>query len=691
MDEFGLEAVRHLRALTGRGDAVFRSGQLDAIRAAVEDRRRVLVVQRTGWGKSAVYFIATKMLRDRGLGPTLLLSPLIALMANQVEAASQMGLQAATLNSTNPEEWDQIRDELKGDRLDLLLISEMRLANESFRKKFLPYLGSRAGLLVVDEAHCISDWGHDFRPNYRRIGRMIQRLPVGTPVIGCTATANDRVVDDVKTQFGEATLTVRGSLAREGLRLEVHSDKRSPDTRLAWLAENVPRLKGTGIIYCLTRCTVMKVAEFLHEQGIRCGQYLGGGNEAEIAQKEASLDDFVHNRIDCMVATSALGMGYDKPDVGWVIHYQMPQSPIAYYQQVGRAGRALACSYGILFAGGEDRDIQNFFISQAFPTPEEVDSILKALEQSDDGLRKGQIAARVNIALNRVDNFLDQLQVEGVVDKDDDVWRRTLKRWTYPVERVEAVNAFRRQEQKAMEEYLRLATCRMAYLCRQLDDEEAGSCGICDVCRGERFGVEPTESLVVEADTALRYNHVEVKPRKQWPPGTEHAGRIPVESQHEPGWCLCPWGEAGWGPMVRHGKQKDGRFSDELVVAMAEMLSQKFDEAPTWLTFVPSKRTPLLVPDFARRLGKTLEIPVLDLLQKTRDTPPQKLMQNSAHQHANVRGAFERRSTPPSTPGFLFDDIIDSRWTITVISSLLHSDGSGPITPIALASAAKSG
>jgi ATP-dependent DNA helicase RecQ len=684
---FDSEALEHLHSLTNRNDVGFHDGQLEAIRELVEARRRVLVVQRTGWGKSAVYFIASRMLRDRGMGPTLLVSPLIALMDNQVQAAARMGLRAAVVNSTNRDDWDDIRSRLDADQIDIVLISEQRLANPQFRDEWLPRIGSRVGLVVVDEVHCISDWGHDFRPHYRRIGRFLQRLPGGVPVIGCTATANDRVVADVVSQLGEGILTIRGQLAREGLRLEVHTDKRRADARLAWLAENVPRLSGTGIVYCLTRRDVELVADFLRNHGVACAEYVGGGSEKEVVEKTAALDAFLSDDLKCMVATSALGMGYDKPNVGFVIHYQMPQSPIAYYQQVGRAGRALDESYGILLCGSEDRDIQDWFISQAFPAEEEVDAILAALEDAEEAVRRGQLAARVNIATKRLDNLMIQLEVEGTVDKVGPGWTRTLKPWIYPRGRVGEVNAWRRQEQAAMEEYQRIDTCRMRFLRRQLDDGALVDCGVCDNCRGERFGADPAAAVLAEAGDRLLHDYVEIAPRKAWPPGlVEPSGRIPVEEQAESGWCLTRWGGAGWGPLVRRGKQDDGTFADELVDALAEMCVSRITPTPSWLTFIPSERHPDLVPSLARRLAERLSLPLVEAIQKARPTEPQKGMQNSASQFRNIWEAFVIDGTLEGAC-LLLDDVIDSRWTTAVAARELRLAGCERVVPIALASA----
>jgi len=704
------EARHHLRALTGDSSVEFRPGQLEAILALVEDQRRVLVVERTGWGKSAVYFIATRMLRDRGFGATFLVSPLIALMANQVEAAARMGLRAAVVNSTNHDDWDQIRERLEAGEIDLLLVSEQRLNNPVFRRDWMPEIGSRIGMVVVDEVHCISDWGHDFRPHYRRIGRFLERLADGVPVIGCTATANDRVVADVQSQLGHDLLTIRGPLGRDGLRLEVHTDKRHPDQRLAWLARNIGDLPGTGIVYCLVRRDVEIVAEFLRSHGIECGTYMGGGDVFEADAKASMLRRFLANDLKCVVATSALGMGYDKPDVGFVIHYQVPQSAIAYYQQVGRAGRALTESYGILLAGAEDRDIQDWFISTAFPSEDDVAAVLGVLDEADEPVKRGQLAVRVNMATGRIDSMLTQLEIDGAVEKSGGGWMRAGAVWDYPRERVARVEAWRRKEQAGMEQYLSLHTCRMQFLRNQLDDPSGEPCGICDVCRGSRFGVEPDAAVVAEADDLFRHDHVKVAPRKRWPTGlVEPRGAIPSGEQAEVGWCLSESGESGWGPLVGRllgsaggggvvGESAGGDGGAEIPAALADAFVAMYmglvENPVEWVAFVPSARRPHLVAELARVVGRQIGLPVYDVVRRVRAGESQAAMLNSATQLSNVWGAFEiGRAVDsdgdhdiPAGPCLLIDDIIDSRWTTTVVAHLLRAAGSGPVVPVALVS-----
>src|SRR3954470_6841733 len=424
-----------LRGLAGP-DARFREHQLEAVRDLVEDRARVLCVQRTGWGKSAVYFIATALLRERGSGPALIVSPLLALMRNQIAAAERLGIRAHTINSTNREEWDTVRSLLADDAVDLLLISPERLNNPRFRQGMLPLFASRVGLVVVDEAHCISDWGHDFRPDYRRLRDMLAALPEGVPVLGTTATANDRVVADVEEQLGGAVKTYRGELGRSSLRFEVVELPGQAD-RLAWLATWLPRLEGSGIVYTLTQRDAEGVAEWLSLRGIPAEAYSG---EIESERRIDVEDRLLRNDLKAVVATSALGMGYDKADLGFVVHYQAPGSVIAYYQQVGRAGRGVDRAEVVLLRGAEDRRIQDFFIEQAFPRREHVDAVVGHLAATADGATTAELTGVVNLGRSRLEAMLKVLDVEGAVERRGTRWAAVPGAgWTYDAERYAAV------------------------------------------------------------------------------------------------------------------------------------------------------------------------------------------------------------------------------------------------------------
>ena len=334
-DELALAASEVLAELAGP-EARLRPDQVTAIDALVTHQRRVLLVQATGWGKSAVYWIATRLLREQGVGPTLVVSPLLALMRNQVQAAARAGIRAATINSANIDDWHQIELAVEADEVDVLLISPERLNNPRFRTEVLPSLTASVGLLVIDEAHCISDWGHDFRPDYRRIADVLAGLGADVPVLAATATANARVESDVAAQIGHDTLTFRGSLDRPSLHLSVARIDSAQD-RLAWVAGWATQHPGPGLVYCLTVSEAERTAEFLVAAGISAASYTGATPAADRERIEASLDD---GSLSCVVATSALGMGYDNPLLAYVVHLGSPSSPIAYYQQVGRAAVA---------------------------------------------------------------------------------------------------------------------------------------------------------------------------------------------------------------------------------------------------------------------------------------------------------------------------------------------------------------
>ena len=676
------EALALLRRLTGDPVAEFRPAQLDAILALAGERRRVLLVQRTGWGKSAVYFIATRLLRDRGLGPTLLVSPLLALMRNQIEAAERLGVRALTINSSNRDEWGEVTGRIEADEVDVLLISPERLANQQFRNEVLPVIGRRSGLLVIDEAHCISDWGHDFRPDYRRLVRVLDLLPAGVPVLCCTATANDRVVADVTAQLGADFAPVRGTLARSGLRLHA-LDKPSQAERLVWLAAVIEELPGTGIVYCLTVADTDRVAGWLQSNGIAAEPYSG---ESDNEHRRAVEQRLLSNDVKVVVATSALGMGFDKPDLAFVIHYQSPGSPVAYYQQVGRAGRALRESLGILLRGTEDADIQDYFIGSAFPPADLAERVVSMLERRAAPMMKREFLDEVNVRPGQLDGLLKVLEVEGAVERDGSRWLRTLTPWTFDHERVSSVTALRRTEQQQMLGYIGTDQCRMRLLRGYLDDHDPEPCGICDNCTGVSLDRSFDPATVQQAIDFLRKSERRIEPRKQLPDGK----RIAAEHRLEDGRALTRWGDGGWGRLVRSGKQQDGRFNDRLVAAARDLIRDRWqpEPAPEWVAHVPSLRLPELVPDFASRLAQSLGLACKDVVVKVRHTEPQKSMQNSQQQYRNVRDAFEIRGEVPSGPVLLVDDMVDSRWTLTIVGLLLLDAGAGPVLPFALADTA---
>jgi ATP-dependent DNA helicase RecQ len=679
VSELHEEANRALRALVGP-EAEFRPAQFEAIEALVDRRSRVLVVQRTGWGKSAVYFVATRLLRARGAGPTLLVSPLLSLMRNQIDAGERGGVHSARITSDNTDDWEQVVADLDADRVDLLLVSPERFANEQFRDTVLPKLASRTGLLVIDEAHCISDWGHDFRPDYRRLARILDLLPRGVPVLCTTATANDRVVEDIVDQLGHDLVLLRGPLDRESLALDVLQLPTQPE-RLAWLAHVIPTLPGTGIVYALTINDARRTAAWLERNGIAARAYTGDDPGESRLEVEELLQ---RNDLKCVVATSALGMGYDKPDLAFVIHYQMPGSAIAHYQQVGRAGRALDHAYAIALVGHEDRQIQDYFINTAFPPRDHAEQVVALLAEAADWTATRAIEREVNLRHSRLENMLKILEVDGVVERKGGKWRRTLTPWEYPETRVVAVTAARRREQERMREYLEHPGCLMEFLRRELDDPTAAPCGRCARCVGRNLvTVDIDRELAREAVAFLRGRSLTLDPRKKWPDGKN----IPAEHRSEPGRILSHYGDGGWGTLVKEQKI-DGAYSDELARALADLIAkQTFDPAIEWVTCVPSLRHPDLVPNLAAHVAGRLGVPFLPTVQKARETRPQKEMNNSAQQYANVHDAFTIAGPVLPGPVLLIDDIVDSSWTVTAIAALLRQTGSGPVHPMLLAQA----
>jgi ATP-dependent DNA helicase RecQ len=691
-DSLRAQATHLLQQALGNPAASFREGQWEAIEALVRRRGRLLLVQRTGWGKSAVYFLSTRLLRDQGAGPTLLVSPLLALMRNQIEAASRLGIRAETVNSTNPGDWSGVEQRLRADRIDVLIVSPERFANESFLAgMLLPHAG-RVGLFVVDEAHCISDWGHDFRPNYRRIARILERLPANVPVCATTATANDRVVADVVSQLGADLHVSRGPLVRESLRLQTVS---LPDdaTKLAWLAHHLPHLPGSGIVYAHTVRWTERIAGWLQSRGLNALAYSA---DLPHADRRAREDGLLRNEMKALVATTALGMGYDKPDLGFVVHFHQPASVVHYYQQVGRAGRSVSRAYGVMLSGGDDQDINNYFIEQAFPSEGDIAAVLEALERSEHGMTTAELEAAVNLSHSRIERVLSTLAVDSPppLARLERQWVTTPHRYDPERRRrlVEHRTRLRRDEQAQMERYRQHTGCLMEFLARSLDDPTARPCGCCASCQGKAWALRDVpENVSREAVTFLRRSDLPIEPRASWKGSalSEYGwqGSIRAARRAERGRALCILNDSGWGSLVRQGKYRDARFADELVEALAGLArGWRPNPPPTWVTCIPSLNHPDLVPNLATRLAARLSLPFVAAVRKLRPTRPQKEMENSWQQAHNLDGAF--RVTPwkgIAGPVLLVDDVFDSRWTFTIVAALLRQAGSGPVFPLALA------
>ncbi|MBK8462636.1 MAG: ATP-dependent DNA helicase RecQ [Nigerium sp.] len=708
------DALALLRDLTGRADAAFHPGQLEAIEALVADRRRALVVQRTGWGKSAVYFIAALLRRRTGSGPALVVSPLLALMRDQVAAAERAGVRAAAINSANVTAWREVAAQLDADEIDVLFVSPERLVNPRFRAEQLPRLVATCGLLVIDEAHCISDWGHDFRPDYRRIRDLIAELPDGVPVLATTATANARVVADVAEQMaagGHDVFTLRGALARDSLRLGV-LDVGTPTRRLAWLAQHLDDLPGSGIVYCLTVAAAEDAAALLDRAGHRVLPYTG---RTDAAERVAAEDALKRNEVKALVATSALGMGFDKPDLGFVVHLGAPSSPVSYYQQVGRAGRATPNADVLLLPGVEDREIWHYFATHAMPTQAKADAVLGALAASGGPLSLAALEARVDLRRSPLELLLKVLAVEGAVESVQGGWIATGAPWVYDAERYARIAQAREAEQAAMLAYERLdqapdaAGCRMAFLTAALDDPHSAPCGRCDVCAGPWYPTAIAVASLEGAQTTLDRVGVPLPARTLWPTGLDRLGvladgepvrgKIATSEQVEQGRVIARLTDLGWGGTLRtlFAPDADGRAVDtelpaELGRAAIRVLAGwGWNRRPVAVAWVPSQSRPRLGASLATGLASAGRLELLGPLELSPDAAAGSAA-NSAYRVRDLWGRFrvgtamaERLATLDG-PVLLVDDRVDSRWTITIAGRLLRRAGADAVLPFALAS-----
>jgi ATP-dependent DNA helicase RecQ len=682
------DAERYLRALVGRDDAMLYDDQWAAIEALVVDRRRSLVVQRTGWGKSAVYFVATLLLRAEGDGPTVIVSPLLALMRNQIAAAERAGIRAVTINSTNIEQWEEIQSAVRAGEVDVLLVSPERLNNPGFRDEVLPRLAATCGLLVVDEAHCISDWGHDFRPDYRRIRTLLAELPEGIPVLATTATANARVSADVAEQLGGETLVLRGSLDRESLRLGVLRLP-TPEQRLAWLADHLSEQPGSGIVYCLTVAATQQVAGYLRARGHDVAAYSGQTEPTERLELEDAL---AAGRIKALIATSALGMGFDAT-LGFVVNLGAPQSPVAYYQQVGRAGRGIDQASVVLLPQQEDKDIWAYFASLAFPREDQVRHTLRVL--AEEGVASvGTLETLVDLGRSRLEQMLKVLDVDGAVRRVKGGWESTGRDWTYDADRYERVSEARKREQRAMLDYLDTDRCRMWFLRDQLDDpdvDRSTRCGRCDSCGGLELSMAVSAGAVDEARARLDRPGVVIEPRMMWPTALAKlelalSGRI--RDRAEPGRAVARLTDLGHGQALRElfgEPPTDQRVPERLVHAVVEVLT---DWRPhvDGIVVVESLTRPTLTADLADGLSRFLKKPVVgrwSIADPTVD-PGQGAM-NSAQRVAAVHRRFRLDADVPVGPVLLVDDQVSTGWTLTLAAAALREAGATEVLPLVLA------
>jgi len=674
-------AQAHMHTVLARlagPDAVPRGDQVDAVHAVLQPASRVLVVQATGWGKSAVYWAATHAIRSTGAGPTLVVSPLLALMRDQVSAAERAGLKAATVNSTNIDDWDDVFQRLDEDAIDVLLVSPERLGNPRFAAR-LGALLARVGLIVIDEAHCISDWGFDFRPDYQRLARALLSTPTAS-VLATTATANERVTHDIGAQLGAGTVTFRGTLARTSLTLSVVPGL-SPLQRYAWIADALEQLPGSGIVYVLTVAEAERLTAFLRSCGHAVDAYTGQIDADTRLKVEERL---LHNQVKAVVATSALGMGYDKPDLGFCVHVGSPSTPVAYYQQVGRAGRAVAHAEGVLLPSDADERIWDYFATASIPDPQIADKVLQSLGGDERSLI--EIEADTGVRRGRLEALLKILAVEGVVEKAGSAWRATGVPYVHDTAKWTALAQVRQQEAGIMRQYAHGAGCLMAYLQTALDDPSPAPCGRCSVCTGHvPFpGQTPSQDKLLAARNFLRGVDVDIEPRKRWPAGVRRKGSIQgfdvgraVSFADDPGWVV---------ELQALRVAAPGDVPADLLAGAVATLGR-------WAKRWPARPVcvvPLPAPDMARNrrmaehIAQKGRLPLHDVFSWTGGPVPDDAASTPVVAHLESAIRWTGEAALPTGPVLLVATDVRTRWTATVAAALLREQGASQVLLLAL-------
>ncbi|NNG41063.1 RecQ family ATP-dependent DNA helicase [Flexivirga sp. ID2601S] len=671
-------------------DAQLRPGQMEALHALRRPGARVLVVQATGWGKSAVYWIATSWIRRAGGGPTLVVSPLLSLMRDQVAAAERAGLRAATLNSSNFDAWQQIEDDLAAGEIDVLLVSPERLANPGFGARVLESLAGSLGLVVIDEAHSVSDWGHDFRPDYRRVTDVLRRLNPQTPVLATTATANSRVVADVAEQFGDDTVVLRGPLARSSLQLAV-LPLMDPLQRYAWVVDHLPELPGSGIVYTLTVADAERLTEALQRRyadtpGMTVAAYTGG---LDSAQRERLEEDLRANRVKALVATSALGMGYDKPDLGFVVHVGAPPSPVSYYQQVGRAGRAIDHALVALLPSAGDDAVWDYFATATIPKEPQVRRLLEVLSAAEAPMSVPALEAETGLRRSKVELLLKQLAVDGVTERLPDGWRVTGTTWEFDQAHYDSVLAVRRREADIMRSYLRGEQCLMQLLQQSLDDPEAEPCGRCSVCLGALpapLGAAPDPQTVAAVREVLRGEEHLLEPRKMWPGGSFGArGKIPAALAADEGRVIVHADAAEWGDLLTGALRADAAPPQDLLDAAVQTLSRwrnQWSTRPDVIVGLAATGHPQLVAGVVEHLGTVGRLPTAGWAVEAR--VPDDL--TSPDEAAFWRKTLGENAAPDvaGKAVLLVVDESSSGWAVTVAAATLREAGARAVLPLLL-------
>ncbi len=653
----------------------FYDEQWEAIRRLLNGER-ILMIQRTGFGKSLCYqFPATQF-----SGITVIFSLLIALMRDQVKALNNKGVSARYINSEQSAEENSstIQDALNG-KVKILYIAPERQENmewiEATRKMNL-------SMVVIDEAHTISVWGHDFRPAFRRIINLVKLLPQSLPVLATTATATKRVQHDIEQQIGGKLTTIRGLLVRDNFKLyaiKVHSE----DEKLVWLAQNLNRIEGTGLIYTGTRVGTEIYAKWLAANGINAINY-NAGHDAD-TRKDIE-NGLMQNRYKCVVSTNALGMGIDKPDIRFIIHTQIPASPIHYYQEIGRAGRDGKPTTIILFYNEskdengieEDYKLPKAFIDGARPSREKYLKAIEALKQeplTERGLMKATNLKQTQIRVIKAD-LIDQGIVREVVNGRNKILEYQFGAKELDTKAFEDLRNAKLKDLDAMVGYVNTSKPRMQYLCEFLDDDFNVNYSNCDNTNLNKLTVAFTDDW---RDRLINF-------RESYFPVLEVESR---SSNIVNGVAASYYGVSNVGSALHRSKYENGGdFPDFLLRLTLKAFRKTYSNTRfDWVLYVPPTHSGDLVKNFAVKFASVIKVPISHKLVKIRQTSEQKVFQNGWLKQDNVKDAFSYMS-PEEIYGkriILLDDIFDSGATMKEIGKMLTAMGAETIVPVAIA------
>ncbi len=628
---------------------------------------RILLIQRTGFGKSLVFQFAG-MLRQ---GTTVIFSPLIALMREQVNKLKILGLPAAYINSTlSPEEKAEVLQNAEKGRYKLLYIAPERQEDEEWQKVVQRM---RLGMVVVDEAHCISTWGHDFRPSYRRIVNVVKQLQSDFPVLACTATATIQVQRDIEQQFDNTRLTViRGNLNRKNFSMHLIKCNNQED-KMAGIVRLVKGFEGTGVIYCGTQAETEIYSKWLDFNNFKVTNYNAGLDDD--TRKRIEID-FVNDVYKCVVSTNALGMGMDKPNLRYVIHTQVPASPLHYYQEIGRAGRDGKDTHVILFYTSEDDKLPLSFIKNNKPEIKQYQRLIDILRQETIGLHS--IIKRINLKQTAVNVILNDLIDQGIVIKTSNGTRVLYElKYNAPVlqtQGFEALRAAKLEDFEYMKGYMNSTTCRMNYLQNYLGDKTTSICGKCDVDKGENNFVNASSEELAKIEE-FRGDYFPIL-------NVETKTSILID-----GVAASWYGVTNVGSMLHNSKYEGGGdFPDYLLRLTLKAFRKHFQNTNFNLVmYVPPTLSGDLVKNFAEKIAKTLRFEFSNGIKKTRITQAQKVFESAIGKHENMKNAFTTDADVRGKTILLVDDIFDSGATIKEIASMLKGKGAKLVAPIVIA------